>query len=190
VRNGGFDRSGRFYLMERIHAICRFAPVMFPVVEPAGESADNQHLSSAKSIERSIHYIPGIGNIVMPDAIWYFADGDEERGPVTEAQIRTLIGTGNLHAEDLVWREGLDDWMPAGEVPGLFGNGPSTAEAPFPAGRTRLERQATAADSGRQKRGLTQKGATHLAIDRTVSANILNGDKETSHGTNGTKRAV
>lgn len=93
----------------------------------------------------------------MPDAIWYFADGDEERGPVTEAQIRTLIGTGNLHADDLVWREGLDDWMPAGEVPGLFGNGPSTAEAPFPAGRTRLERQAAAADSDKQKRGLAQR---------------------------------
>jgi hypothetical protein len=40
------------------------------------------------------------------EAVWYFADGDVERGPVTEMQIRTLIGTGNLTAEDLVWREG------------------------------------------------------------------------------------
>jgi hypothetical protein len=56
----------------------------------------------------------------MSEAIWYFADGDVERGPVTEAQLRTLIGTGNLTREDLVWKEGLEDWLPAGEVPSLF----------------------------------------------------------------------
>ena len=56
----------------------------------------------------------------MADAVWYFAIDEEERGPVTEAQLRTLIGTGNLSREDLVWREGLDDWVPAGQVPGLF----------------------------------------------------------------------
>jgi hypothetical protein len=61
----------------------------------------------------------------MTKPIWYFADGDVERGPITEAQLRTLIGTGNLAAEDLVWKEGMEDWMPAGEVPGLFDEQPA-----------------------------------------------------------------
>ena len=56
----------------------------------------------------------------MTKAIWYFADGEMERGPITEAQLRTLIGTDNLSAEDLVWKEGMDDWVPVKEVPGLF----------------------------------------------------------------------
>ena len=60
----------------------------------------------------------------MAEAIWFFADGDEERGPVTEAQIRALIGTGNLRPDDLVWREGLEDWVPARELPNLFGKNP------------------------------------------------------------------
>lgn len=75
----------------------------------------------------------------MAEAIWYFADGDEERGPVTEAQIRALIGTGNLKQDDLVWKEGMDDWMPARDVPGLFqpaaakkGESDSPAEEPSP----------------------------------------------------------
>jgi hypothetical protein len=68
----------------------------------------------------------------MAEAIWYFADGEEERGPVTEAQIRTLIGTNNLTREDLVWREGMEDWVPAGEIPGLFDSAPVPA-APAPA---------------------------------------------------------
>jgi len=57
---------------------------------------------------------------LMADAGWYFADGDVERGPITEAQLRVLIGTGNLKPEDLVWKEGMEDWTPAGEVSGLF----------------------------------------------------------------------
>lgn len=62
----------------------------------------------------------------MADAVWYFADGDVERGPITEAQLRSLIGTGNLKPEDLVWKEGMDDWTAAGEVSGLFDPAPST----------------------------------------------------------------
>ncbi len=60
----------------------------------------------------------------MSEAIWFFADGDEERGPVTEAQIRALIGTGHLRPDDLVWREGMEDWAPARELPSLFGKSP------------------------------------------------------------------
>ncbi len=93
----------------------------------------------------------------MPDAIWYFADGDEERGPVTEAQIRTLIGTGNLKADDLVWREGMDDWLPAGEVPGLFGGTPApVTDAQLPTGKARQEKRAVAAEA-KETRPATQR---------------------------------
>jgi len=64
----------------------------------------------------------------MADAVWYFADGDVQRGPITEAQLRALIGTGNLTPEDQVWKEGMEDWTPAGEVPGLFN--PVTSATP------------------------------------------------------------
>lgn len=56
----------------------------------------------------------------MAETSWYFAVEDEERGPVTEAQLRALIATKNLSRDDLVWREGLEDWVRAGDVPGLF----------------------------------------------------------------------
>lgn len=66
----------------------------------------------------------------MAEAVWYFADGDVQRGPITEAQLRSLIGTGNLTPEDQVWKEGMEDWTPAGEIPGLFDQpGPTTPPA-------------------------------------------------------------
>ena len=69
----------------------------------------------------------------MAEAVWYFADGDVQRGPITEAQLRALIGTGNLTPEDQVWKEGMEDWTPAGEIPGLFDQaGPATPPATPP----------------------------------------------------------
>jgi hypothetical protein len=95
----------------------------------------------------------------MSEAIWYFADGDEERGPVTEAQIRTLIGTGNLKPDDLVWREGMDDWLPAAEVPGLFSGGtPLPApDAQMPTAKVRQERQAAAVETKEPRAALKRR---------------------------------
>jgi hypothetical protein len=69
---------------------------------------------------------------VMADAVWYFADGDVQRGPITEAQLRALIGTGNLTPEDQVWKEGMEDWTSAGEVAGLFNQAPSATPPATP----------------------------------------------------------
>lgn len=83
----------------------------------------------------------------MSEQIWYFAVGDEERGPVTETQIRALIGTGNLTRQDLVWREGMDDWIPAGQIPGLFGKEASAKSATSKQARKNTAQPTTSAPS-------------------------------------------
>lgn len=55
----------------------------------------------------------------MSDAIWFFSRGDTEQGPVTLAQIKTLKDTGRLRTDDLVWKEGMDDWATVTDVPEL-----------------------------------------------------------------------
>lgn len=66
----------------------------------------------------------------MSDAVWYYAHGDEEKGPVTAAQLKSLAMAGKLAPQDLVWKEGMPDWTPAQEVKGLF---PKDAPAAAPA---------------------------------------------------------
>ncbi len=76
----------------------------------------------------------------MNSAQWYYAQGDKQIGPVTSAQIRQLVGAGVLGREDLVWREGMEEWIPAQGIKGLFktasqtadtfANGPSAAAEP------------------------------------------------------------
>lgn len=56
----------------------------------------------------------------MSDPIWYYAKDDQQHGPVTPAQLKSLSNSGKLLPTDLVWKEGMGDWAPASEVRGLF----------------------------------------------------------------------
>ncbi|MFV1966904.1 MAG: DUF4339 domain-containing protein [Pirellulaceae bacterium] len=56
----------------------------------------------------------------MPDPVWYYARGDVEKGPLSAAQIKALAAAGKIRPDDYVWKEGMDHWLPAGEVRELF----------------------------------------------------------------------
>lgn len=51
---------------------------------------------------------------------WFYAKNDQPCGPVSPAELKKFAERGELHAEDLVWREGLGEWIAAGKVKGLF----------------------------------------------------------------------
>lgn len=47
---------------------------------------------------------------------WYYAEGNQQMGPVSEAQLHELEATGRIRADTLVWRPGLAMWSPYGTV--------------------------------------------------------------------------
>jgi TM2 domain-containing membrane protein YozV len=51
---------------------------------------------------------------------WYYAKNNERLGPVSRAQLSSLIAKGSLQLSDLVWSEHLPGWVPASEVRELF----------------------------------------------------------------------
>ena len=52
-----------------------------------------------------------------PPPQWYYAAADgEQQGPVQHGDIMRLLQDGTLSPSALVWREGMDQWRPAGEV--------------------------------------------------------------------------
>lgn len=64
--------------------------------------------------------------------MWYFGRNGRQEGPVSDEQLRTMIRNGSLRREDLVWREGMADWQPAGDVPGLPFPSPAAYSPPPP----------------------------------------------------------
>jgi uncharacterized protein (TIGR00266 family) len=51
---------------------------------------------------------------------WYYTRDNRQAGPVTTQELQAMAADGRLTPTDLVWKEGLADWTPAGRVQGLF----------------------------------------------------------------------
>lgn len=62
---------------------------------------------------------------------WYYARGGQRYGPVEQAELQRLAAAGQLVANDLVWRSGLPDWLPAGQTPELASLFRPSAPAPY-----------------------------------------------------------
>jgi hypothetical protein len=51
---------------------------------------------------------------------WHYKRDDEQHGPFTSVQLKELAASGQLVPSDLVWKEGVVDWLPASNLNGLF----------------------------------------------------------------------
>lgn len=68
----------------------------------------------------------------MNDNLWYYALGTERQGPVSWDELQRLATSGQLKPLDLIWCDGMPDWLPAEKTPGLFAPSPATAASPPP----------------------------------------------------------
>jgi GYF domain 2 len=74
--------------------------------------------------------------VAGPRGSWYYATGGVQCGPVNLDELRTMIRTGSVQQDDLVWTEGMNEWRPARTQSGLalaspgntFFSGPSRPE--------------------------------------------------------------
>lgn len=57
----------------------------------------------------------------MSEHHWFYVREGRREGPVRRARLLELVRGGWLGPEDLVWTEGMPEWMPAGTVDWLFG---------------------------------------------------------------------
>ena len=55
----------------------------------------------------------------MPDS-WYVGKNGNRRGPFTSAQVRQMVATGELKPTDMLWKEGMANWIQASSVTELF----------------------------------------------------------------------
>lgn len=63
-------------------------------------------------------------------AEWYYAKGGQQLGPVTDDDLRQKVASGEVSAQDLVWRDGMANWQAASSVSELAGGGGGYAAAP------------------------------------------------------------
>ncbi len=65
---------------------------------------------------------------------WYYSENDAQLGPVTQEQFDALVKSGKIGRETMVWRDGMQDWAPYGDLayaPGLPAMATSTTAPPM-----------------------------------------------------------
>lgn len=50
---------------------------------------------------------------------WYYSKNASQFGPVPVEELRAKVAAGEVGPSDLVWKDGMPDWTPAGSVPEL-----------------------------------------------------------------------
>ena len=61
-------------------------------------------------------------------AEWYYTTNNQQMGPVSWDELRQLASTGLLHPNDMVWKEGMGDWLKANKKDGLFSASPARGD--------------------------------------------------------------
>lgn len=51
---------------------------------------------------------------------WFYARDSQQSGPVSFEQLLELARSGGLTVHDVVWTASMQNWTPAGQVPGIF----------------------------------------------------------------------
>ncbi len=55
---------------------------------------------------------------------WYVSRNGKRRGPLSDDQLKQAVANGKVTHRDFVWYDGLQDWVEAGKVKGLFASPP------------------------------------------------------------------
>lgn len=65
---------------------------------------------------------------------WYYVEQGKQIGPVTDEQFYALLKSGAITADTFVWREGMAEWLPYGQLqePAEPAGGTSTATVTTP----------------------------------------------------------
>lgn len=67
---------------------------------------------------------------------WYYADGVQRRGPISDEQLQSLVDRGMILPDTLVWHSGVSEWTPYKDLqadhPRPKANGNSSPVSPLP----------------------------------------------------------
>jgi hypothetical protein len=67
-----------------------------------------------------------------PPAEWLYSKNGEQFGPFTHEQLLSLVESGQVASDDLVWKNGLAEWMAVSQVSSLAGDESDGALDHFP----------------------------------------------------------
>lgn len=69
----------------------------------------------------------------MANNEWLYSKGDDHQaGPVSAGELKRLAQSGELAPDDLVWKPGMQEWLPASRIKGITFSAHAPQPAPSP----------------------------------------------------------
>lgn len=113
ARRGQFSRSHEVSA-DGVHwARATTRPELFPPAKSEGPSEFLTMLDEALVADKPPVVTP------PPTNVWHYHQLGKTHGPVDFTHLQYLVSSGQVLVDDMVWQEGLPEWLPAGRVPGL-----------------------------------------------------------------------
>ncbi len=117
---------------------------------------------------------------------YHYARDGQQLGPVTLRELQDLLRQNRLAPTDLVWTEGMSDWKPAAEIPGLVNQVPVvTASRPAAAPTPRASLSEQTPPSVATGSIATGTGGKLLVTARDLSLRVLANVRSTAVATAG-----
>jgi predicted Zn finger-like uncharacterized protein len=83
----------------------------------AGSASASAEKQKAAAAAAAAAVTPGVA--ATDQGVWHVVVDGEQVGPLTEADVKEKLRANQIHAETLVWKEGLADWTALSTVPEL-----------------------------------------------------------------------
>jgi GYF domain 2 len=83
---------------------------------------------------------------------WYYTTNKQQMGPVSWDELRELAEVGILKPHDMVWSEGMDEWVKAINQSGLFADGDEAGVTASPTGKKKSSYSESKPPPGRRTR--------------------------------------
>lgn len=64
----------------------------------------------------------------MPSEWYYTVNGQQAPAPINDAQLKQMAASGQLQPTDMLWKDGMANWVPASSIKGLFAGRPGSGE--------------------------------------------------------------
>jgi Domain of unknown function (DUF4190)/GYF domain 2 len=123
ARRGRFSRQHEVSRDRMTWELASRFPELFPNPGPLKQRSKVVHASAPiEESEDNENEIPTepVAPSEAKETQWHYARGDQQFGPCSESKLKLLATTGQLSYDDLLWTEGMQDWVNADLVPGIF----------------------------------------------------------------------
>jgi hypothetical protein len=132
--------------------------------------------------DRSFGFILHPSSFILPKVQvvmaneWHFTlNGQQAASPVTAAQLKQLAASGQLQPTDMVWQEGMANWVPASSIKGLFGGksaNEASGERPA-ASRSSRSRSESSAEARAESGGLLDMNPILVLVLSTCTGGLF-----------------